>query len=453
VQNEFGRVDLGDMRRARRLRTTVAHLAKDPGWSIPHASGAWSATKGAYRFFANEHVSREAIMDAHIKATVDRVRAQGDVLVPADTTYLNLTHHPGTTGVGKIGNRNKQELKGVLVHSALAVTPGTHRVLGVLDQQVLIRDGHQPVGEDSKKKRNRKRESQKWLATIASVASTLPDPTKAIVVFDREGDMFEAIEEAREARVRFVIRGSVNRRIEVEADADQRYLFDAVAAEPVRARKDVVIAAGGGRKERTAHVVLRGACFTLLPPTARGRKGAPQTVNVVLAREEAPPADTAPVEWILLTSEPIETADELLRVLDHYCGRWKIEEWHKALKTGCRIEDRQLSTWERMDALLGVMSVLAWRLVALRDAARDESGVEQSAALTDMQRQIIEHVDPSLRGTNDARRYLRCIAGLGGFLGRKSDGDPGWITIWRGFSRLGDMEAGFRLAWPSGRSG
>lgn len=173
---------------------------------------------------------------------------------------------------------------------------------------------------------------------------------------------------------------------------------------------------------------------------------------MVLAREENPP-HTEPVEWILVTSEPIETADDLLRVLDHYCGRWKIEEWHKALKTGCRIEDRQLETWDRMDALLGVMSILAWRLVALRDAARSESGPRACTALTEIQCQILEHVDPSLRGSNDARKYLRCIAGLGGFLGRKRDGDPGWITLWRGLSRLGDMEAGFRLAWSAGDVG
>ena len=450
VEEEFGDVHLGDVRLNRRLRKTVANLARDPGWSIPHASGTWSATKGAYRLFSHAAVCRERVLEGHIQATVARVRQEPLVLVPADTTYLNYTHHPRTQGLGKIGNRNTQELKGVLVHSALAITAGTHRVLGLLDQQVLVREDYCPPDEDSRQMRKRSRESQKWLTGILRVEKVLGDLRSALFIFDREGDIFEAIETLQDVGARFVIRAAVDRRLE---DSPLSYLFESVMAEPVRAQKEIVIPAGGGRKERKVLVSLRGGAYTVLPPKARNRSGESRRVNVVSIREEQPPLGEDPVEWVLLTSEPIETPDDLLDIMNHYCGRWKIEEWHKALKTGCRIEARQLEEWNRLDVLLGVFSVLAWRLLALRDAARQDPEGPVKDLLSPAQSRIIEKMNPSMGTHPGARDYLLAVAKLGGFLGRKRDGNPGWITLWRGLSRLNDIEVGFNLAHPAGDVG
>jgi hypothetical protein len=450
VEEEFGDVHLGDARLNRRLLKTVAHLARDPGWSIPHASGSWSATKGAYRLFSHAAVCRERVLEGHIQATVARVRQEPYVLVPADTTYLNYTHHPRTQGLGKIGNRNTQELKGVLVHSALAVTAGTHRVLGLLDQQVLIREDYCPPDEDSRQMRKRSRESRKWLTGIHRVGQVLGDLRSALFVFDREGDIFEAVETLQDAGARFVIRAAINRRLE---ESPLSYLFEAVLAEPVRARKAITLPAGGGRKERIVQVTLQAGAYTVQPPKARNRSGASRRINVIAIREETPSSVEAPMEWVLLTGESIATPDDLLAIMDHYCGRWKIEEWHKALKTGCRIEARQLEEWNRLDVLLGVFSVIAWRLLALRDAAREDSVEVAKDILSPAQRRIIEKMNPSIGAHFKARDYLLALAKLGGFLGRKRDGDPGWITLWRGLSRLNDIEVGFNLAHPAGDVG
>lgn len=444
VEKEFGAVDLGDKRLNRRLLRVVGKLAHDPGWSIPHASGAWPETKATYRICSNKRVTREKVLEPHIEATVQRVGEEAEFLVAQDTTFLNYTAHPALKGIGTIGTRKqKNKLKGVLVHSSLALSVGDHRALGVLDQQVLVREENRPAGEDSRKRPKGKRESQKWLTGTRQVIERLGEPSAAIFVFDREGDIFEAVEEIQDGGARFVIRASHNRRIETASET-RAYLLDEIRFAPIKARKTVRIPAGGGRKERTAELSLRAGTYRIMPPADRKRRGESRQVNLVWAVEENPPNGEDPIEWMLLTSEPIGTAKEVIAVLNHYCGRWKIEEWHKALKTGCRIEQRQLERWERLEVLLGIYSVIGWRLLLLRDAARHED-VCPKEALSETQRAILTRIDPSLKKTNDARAYVRAVAKLGGFLGRKRDGDPGWITLWRGYTRLRDMEIGYRL--------
>lgn len=437
---------MGDVRLNRRVRLVATALARDPGWSIPHAAGSWAATKAVYRLCGHKAVSREKLLEGHYQATAARAQQEDEVLVVGDTTYLNYSHHPKTRGLGKIGTRTQPaQLQGFLVHTALAVSVSGHRVLGLLHQQTWVREEFQEAGEDRRQMRQRPRESQKWQTPIGPVSERLGSSRRAIFVYDREGDVFEVVEEMQEAAARFVIRASVNRRLDA-AGEDRQYLFDSIRAEPIRAYTEVHLPSGGGRPERTARLSLRAATYDLLPPKARKRTGAPRRVNVVLAREENPPVGEAPLEWILLTSEPIATPEQIQAVLGHYCGRWKIEEYHKALKTGCRIEQRELETRERLEALLGVLSVIAWRLLALRDAARQDPKAPVQPTLTDTQCRILQRLDAALTGSSTARPYFLAIAKLGGFLGRKRDGEPGWITLWRGFSRLHDMERGYQLS-------
>lgn len=443
---------MGDARLDRRLRLVAGSLARDPSWSIPHATGTWAGAKGAYRFLSNPGVKREAVLEGHIGSTVERAKRESAVLVVEDTTYLNYTHHPKTRGLGPIGTQAMgNKLRGTLVHSALAVTVGDHRALGLLGQEVLVRDEEcRSSEEDSRVRRQRPRESRKWMSVAGQVLGRMEDPGRVIFVFDREGDIFDVIGEMQDAGARFVIRGSCDRRIETTPEGHD-CLFEAAAAAAVLGRKELTIPAGGGRKERKAAVGLRARTCKLLPPHNRDRLGVSKSVNVLDVREEAPPTGADPLHWILLTTEPIECEADVLLVMDHYCGRWKIEEWHKVLKTGCRIEDRQLETWQGLEVLLGLLSVMAWRLLALRDAARVEQPQTQpaEAVLTETQEHILRKIDPALENSTGVRAYLLAIAKLGGFLGRKRDGHPGWLTLWRGFTRLRDIELGFSLNSPS----
>ena len=444
-REEFGRSDLGDARLDRRLVAMVEKLAADPGMSIPKAMGDWGQAKAAYRFFDNDDVTREKVLDPHYGATGERLADFELVLVVQDSCYLNYTHHPGTEGLGNIGTKaQKNQLRGVLIHSSLAVAAGTHRVLGLLDQQVVVRENYQASREHWKKTRRRDRESQKWPLGARNVAGRGTRMDRLVFVFDREGDVFEAIEEIQDLGARFVIRANHNRLLK-ETGGKSAYLLDAIRKAPVVAHMPVKVSAGGGRPERTADVALRAGSYTIMPPCDRKRRGAARDVNVLWIVEEHPPKGVDALEWILLTSEPLKNGEAAMAVARHYCGRWKIEEWHKALKTGCKIEDRQLEDWGRLAVLLAIFSVIAWRLLVLRDAARAGEDCPPDA-LSKEDRTILRKLSPSMPKGADARQYLRAIAKLGGFLGRKSDGEPGWITLWHGYTRLCDMRLGVRAA-------
>lgn len=441
VAREFAGVTLGDERRRKRLVRVVLDLLEDPSRSIPQASGTWAAAKGAYRFFSNPHVTREGVMKAHWEQTAERIQSRDSVLVVEDTTYLNFTDHPATQGLGKIGNRNsKKPLLGVVVHSALAVEVGTHRVLGLIDQEVIVRDDFQPAEETRAQLQARPRESEKWVTCAQRAIQRVGKAEGLIFTFDREGDIFEAIREIHERGARYVIRANWNRRTE----GSEGGLLDQIRAEEVLGEMSVDLPAGHGQRARTLTLELRAASYRILPPQY-DKSTKPLEIRVVSATQQRPKEGEAPLEWILLTSEEIDTVQNVEAVIQHYTGRWKIEEWHKALKTGCKIEERELEDWDRLNVLLGVLSIVAWRLLILRDAARfGDASVDEY--LSASEQAVLKAMDLKLPKTPSLRDYLRSIAKLGGFLARKRDGDPGWMTLWQGLTRLRDLDRGFRLA-------
>lgn len=444
AQNEFGDSVLGDARLDRRLLSIAEKLAADPGMSLPKAMGTWSQAKAAYRFFANDVVTHEKVIGPHFGATAGRAAEFDEVLVIQDSCFLNYTHHPSTEGLGSIGIRTGNSLRGVMLHSSLAVEPGTHRVIGLLDQQVVVRKGHQVKGEGSKKMRRRGRESEKWLHGVRNTLERLQRAGSLIFIFDREGDVFEVIEQIQDAGARFVIRANHNRLLD-GFGTERKYLLDAVRKEHALARMSVKVPAGGGRKERIAEVALHSGSYPIRPPADRKRRGQARQVNLLWVVEENPPRRVEALEWCLVTSEPMQTAEAAIAVARHYCGRWKIEEWHKALKTGCKMEERQLAGWDRLEVLLAILSVIAWRLLAVRDAARTEEPCPPEI-LSEEDRAILRRVQPTLLPAANSRDYLRAIAKLGGFMARKSDGDPGWMTLWLGYARLSDMRLGYNTA-------
>jgi hypothetical protein len=246
ARHELGDVDLGDRRLHRRLERVIHSLGRNPARSIPQACGSWGETKSDYRFCRNPAVTREKILDAHYQSTRERLPGEGAVLVVGDTTYLDYSHHPDTVGVGPIGNRtSQQDQRGVLVHSALAVTSGTHRVLGLLDQEVIVREERHPANEPRTERRKRTRESQKWTRSSRRVLDRVKDSDRLIFVFDREADVFEVFEELQDWRARFVIRASWNRRL-AEEGGERAYLLDQIRHGAVVGRQTIEMAARGG---------------------------------------------------------------------------------------------------------------------------------------------------------------------------------------------------------------
>jgi hypothetical protein len=446
--NEFGQADLGDTRRTARLVQLANAVGARPGASLPQAVEDGAALKAAYRFFDNPAVECQTMLKSHIQATYKRIEQSPVVLAVQDTTYLDWTHHPHTTGLGPLASEKRQ---GLLAHSTLAITP--ERVpLGVLQQQVWARDADTYAQlQDHKQRRIEEKESHKWLLSLESVlvARQAHPNTHFVSVGDREADIYDLFVAERVPGVDLLVRATQDRRVENEA----RYLWAAVAAAPLVATVSLQVPRQKDHPVRVAELEIRWKKVHLRPPKSRqGEKLPLVTVWAVWAVETAPPAGVEKIEWLLLTTLEVHSTEAALQRLDWYACRWGIEIWHKILKSGCRIEARQLESAERLKRLLALFSVVAWRILyatmlarALPEAACTiffEDGEWQALYCAVHNTAIVPQEPPTLR------EAVWMVARLGGFLGRTQDGEPGVTVLWKGFQRLPDLTLMYKILRP-----
>ena len=462
---EFGGAELHDRRRSLRLVEVAAELGAHPHGKLPEAFDEWSQLKAAYRLLENPDITREAIVAPHIARVRQECRQPGDYLFVEDTTELDFSSHPAAEDLGPIGDGRG---RGLFVHSTLTLRidgwNAEHEpqvtVAGLAAQHVWVRPRRKAVAKETKAQRlARCRESHRWAASVAQIGSP-PTGTHYTYVADREADIFETIQRCQDGQCDFVVRAN-----QARALADQEgSVFDAVAGAAVVARFKVQLRSRPRRVtrdkktgkpkrirkahgERTVELEVRSCTVRLRAPQRPGAALAPRTVNLVEAKEvNAAPGDD-PIHWVLLTSWPCGTEQDAMRVVKAYARRWLIEEYHKALKTGTGIEDSQLETAQRIEALLAILAVVAVRLLnrKLLATTRPNELVDAQEVGEDVM-QILEAQFGRPQDGWSNRNVLRCIARLGGFIGRKSDGEPGWITIWRGWQRLIAMVQGFNLA-------
>jgi hypothetical protein len=451
AKSEFGQAELGHGARTRRAVRLAQALVQNPSASIPTVTKDPHQAKGAYRLLSNCEVSHDDLLSGHIARTRDRCRGRSAVLVIQDTTALSYTSHVGTTGLGPVNDSAKA--RGFLAHTALAVAVDSHEVLGILDQQVWKRKRKKVTkGETGAARKQRRRESEHWAAgqeRISEVFSGVEDKPRVIAVFDREGDIFEAYEALHELGHSFVIRACRNRLLDVDGD-EKQYSFDAVKTAPVVAHYEVDVPGGPGRKARKAQMEVRAIATTVCPPKNRDRRGDSVSLNIVLAVESTPPEGIDPLCWYLVTREAIENKNDVLAVIRAYEARWLIEELHMGIKTGCSAEQRQLGTEHALENFLAFATVIAWQMLSLRDASRREEPVRADQVLTHSQLTVLCILRPRIKPDCSANAALRAIATLGGFMGRNSDGNPGWRTIWAGFQQILMAEVGFLAAQRSG---
>src|SRR6266487_5131069 len=335
---EFGAAELGDVRRTARLVELATVLARKPSASFPAASEDAAQLKAAYRFFANAAVQPEAILEPHIRATYGRLRALPRVLAVQDTTYLDWTDHPQTRGLGPLGSANHH---GLVVHSTLAFS--LERVpLGMLAQEVWARDAAEYAAlPDHKTRPIDDKESHKWLTSLAALAParTACPTTQLISVGDREADVYDLFTAARPAGVELLVRATQDRCV---AESEHR-LWAALSAQPVSAELTVHVPRHPNQPARQARLSLRWRSVNLKPPQRRQAEHLPSVrLWGVWAVEREPPAGVPALEWLLLTTVPVQTAADAVERLEWYSVRWGIEVWHKVLKSGCRLEHRQL---------------------------------------------------------------------------------------------------------------
>lgn len=445
---EFRDAKLHDARRTRRLVRLASVLAEHPGGLLPRAIEDWGDLKAAYRLLGEEDVTYDRVIEPHRRRTRAACENPGEYLLVEDTTEVDFTSHYMTEDLGWTGDGGG---RGMYLHSTLALRVERWSaeqepevtVLGLLGQKVWTRAPKTPDRLEKKADRlRRKRESERWSAVLDEVGGP-PSGARWTFVADREGDIYEAFERCRAKGVEALVRAHQPRALVGRKES----IFEAAAQGAVRGRYELALRARPGQRARMAVVELRSAEVTIRGPYRPGRRLPPMTLNVVEAREVHPPRGVTPIRWVLLTTWAVGDESGCLRVVKAYAKRWLIEEYHKALKTGAGIEESQLTTAAAIRALLGILAVVAVRLLNMKLLAkvRPEEAVTAEAIGPEVLK-ILEAKRGKPKGGWTHRTLLVRIASLGGFLGRKSDGLPGWQTLWRGWDRLLYLVQGYDLA-------
>jgi hypothetical protein len=466
IAEELKTVDLGDERLDRRFEIVLERLASRPSASIPAACRGLAETQAAYRFFDNKRVEAGKVLQPHRQATLERIRQHATVLIVQDTTELETTRAQEKVG----GPLSWETQIGFLDHVLLAVTP--ERVpLGVVAADIWARD---PADFHKRRQKGQKpieeKESYRWLQgyrEACAIAQAAP-ATTVICVSDSEGDVFECFAEAeREGaanpvedtgrKAEWIVRAGQDRRL-ASSDAS---LWTEVSQSPVLHTFEVNVSkrracCGDGhkqkrRQERAARVAtctLRVGRVQLKAPWRKGRHLRDQVVNVVLVREENPPPGAEPIEWLLLTSLPVETLAQAQAVVEYYGCRWEIEVYFRVLKSGCGVEGLQLETPERFRACLAVYMIVAWRVLFVAKMGRSCPDLPCDAVFSEDEWQSVYWVvkkEPPPSKPPSLESMVEMIASLGGYLGRKQDGPPGSQVLWIGMQRMRD----YALAWQT----
>ena len=434
---ELRHARLGDARLNRRLVRVVEDLAAKPTASVPEASGTWAATKGAYRFWDSDRVTPEAIRAGHVSSTLERVGRHELVLAVQDTTSLDFAHHPKTKGLGPLDNTHQRGMK---VHSTLAVS-SDGVPLGLLHQAHWVRDPDS-VGMSRIRRRRatEEKESQRWLTALAAVQEIVPSQVKVVTVADSEADIFDLFALARRPGSELLIRGTHDRRV-----GEAGRLWQTLEQSPVRGHYTLEVRGKAGQEARRACLSVRYTSVDIQPPRHHLERSCLSSVSlqVVLVSEERPPRGVKPITWLLYTSLPVESLGDALRCVRWYSYRWLVERYHYVLKSGCRIEQLQLQTAERLERALATYCIVAWRLLWLTHEARRSPNSPCDLVLKPEEWQALYcHVHRTTsppQSPPTLQQAVRWIAQLGGFLGRKGDGQPGVQTIWKGLRRLQDM--------------
>ena len=442
AERTFGSVQLHDLRRTRRAVKAATNLAENPLGSLPAQMHTWKETKALYRWLDEPEVTFAALMQPHLQQTREQATSSPVVLLVQDTTDIDLSHRRKISGVGQIGNERG---RGFFVQTVLAVRPQTREVLGCLAQEPFVRIPA-PDGEQRHQRRKREeRESDVWMRQVQAIG-TPESGSMWVHVGDRGADMFPFFQACRSAQTQFLVRAAQNRRVQ-ESEEEITYSLTQARAFPSQTSRVLELPARHGHQKRSAQLQLAFGQMTLLPPRHEPRASKePLTVWVIRVWEEEAPEGEEPLEWVLLTSVPTTTLEQAWERVDWYRHRWLVEDYHQCLKSGCRIEERQLQTVDGLIRLLGLLSPLAVRLLQVRACARE-----------DPERPAYEVIEPLMLAVLAERTggsplsmtlgtFWIEVARMGGYLARSHDGPPGWRTIWKGWLSLQTLLGGAHLA-------
>lgn len=455
IQDELSGCALGDRRLDQRLGTLLEDLSKRMGQGIPLACQDWAATKAAYRFVDNPRVDEAAILEGHFQATRARFAdAPGLTLVMHDTTELSFqrtcTQAIGktrTTTAGRASNGRPRlhTVCGLLMHSSLVVTT-RGLPLGLAAVKFWTRKKFKGTNALRRKVNATRvpieeKESYRWLQNLRQATDLLSDPQRCVHIGDRESDIFELFCTAQEVGTHFLVRTCVDRLAETGDTT--------IAAQMKKADRGIHVVELTDRQGKTIEAELEVLFrrMTVLPPIGKQKQYPALSLTVIHARETTCPKGRERIEWKLLTNLPVACVQEAAEKLDWYAMRWKIETFHKVLKSGCKAEEAKLRTAQRLTNLIAVYCIVSWRVFWLCMINRTAPQTPAGLVFTDTERKLLDHADPKPPPTpkSTVSHYLYAVARLGGYLSRTRDLPPGNMVLWRGFTRLMDIHLGYCL--------
>jgi hypothetical protein len=467
IGQEFAGADLGDQRRKARLRTVARAAVRSPDAGFPQMVESDGELEAVYRLLGNDDVEAESILAPHSAATFRRAREAGLCLVVHDTTEFKFSGNAERDGLGFVTTRGQ----GFFGHFAMAVAPGAAPVpLGVCGFERFTRDIRKATVRKPHSfytAKDPSRESLRWHRVLQAVEDQR-EGFDCVHIMDREGDMFDLMALALDLESRFVIRGDKERALaddsglvaDVLATIQQQTSRNARLSRRVVTRRQQTIRPSPTKKrepysrrqrqrfvprEQRDAVLSVGATTVAFrrPRTAHSERKSIH-VNIVYVWEASPPPGQEPIDWVLFTTEPIDTVAQLHTVVDYYRCRWLIEELFKALKTGCAFEKRQLESYHALSNALAIFSVVAWRLLLMRAVSRASPDAPSTSVLSTTQLQLLQRRLKLRKPLETAQEALFAVARLGGHL--KSNGDPGWQSLGRGFEKLLLLQSGWTAA-------
>ena len=459
IRGEVETADFGDRRLTRRFVRLAERLAKAPDQSFPKAAGSDAALEATYRFLGNDAVTPAAILQPHVAATASRCAEAAAVFVAHDSTEFHFS--TDRDGIGRVAGDTTH---GFVGHFALAVAAKSRAPLGILGFEPMFRARGPRRDHHSERRPLEERESRRWLELVQRVDADVDDATAIVHVMDREADAYELLAALVAKGHRFIVRLKFDRAVDTTIGRGR--ISDVMKRKRTLLTREVTLSARPPRqgdppnrakkhpyrRSRTATLSISAASVTIRRPPHVARDVADAlSLNVVRVREKNVGRGIEPVEWRLVTSEFIDSADDVAAIVDGYRARWLIEEYFRALKQGCAYEKRQLESKHALLNALAVFTPIAWQLLALRQLSRDDAQLPADRILSPLKLTLLQrHPDVRLRKEPTIRDAMLAIAALGGHI--KNNGDPGWQVLGRGYEDLLLLERGAALALGSDQS-
>ncbi|REJ65903.1 MAG: IS4 family transposase [Planctomycetota bacterium] len=453
VEREIEGCDFPDHRLKTRFGKLLSRLNQKIGETLPTACQDWAATKAAYRFFDNPRVDESIILAGHFAATKSRMAAaKGPLLILHDTTEFSFQRaRPEAIGKTHVIVDRKDRpgtftVCGLLMHSSLAITP-RGKPLGLTAVKFWTRKRFKGLNKLKHRVNTTRipieqKESIRWLENLKQ-STRLVNPDRCIHIGDRESDIYELFCLAQEENTHFLVRTCVDRL----AGTGSTTIARKMKREPIQGTHQVEVL-DAKRRPIQVELQLRYSQMMVHPPIGKHKKYPPLSLTVIHAWERGKPEDRQPIGWKLLTDLPVENLESAIEKVDWYAQRWKIETFHKVLKSGCRAEVAKLRTAERLTNLIAVFCIIAWRVFWLTMVNRTNPKASADSVFTETEIAILNQLsgDPQQPAPQNVAHYLLAVAKLGGYLNRKNDGPPGNMVLWRGLSRLTDIHLGVEIS-------